>query len=324
MAAKAGLRTITCKLTLPLALGKDGSIATGLCEALEAALAAEAGNISLVLMDHITSPTGIRMPVARLAAIARAHGARVLCDGAHAPAQIAGLDVPSLGVDWYVGNLHKWAFTLKGVALLWSSNVVQADTQGSVISHFWKMDYQARHFMQGTLDYARYLSAAAGAEFVDTHLGGFEAMRASNIALAEAGARILEESWWSGSKDTVKSLRILPPSAYSEGLCVPFLAVVRSPFDWRAWVRCADGKDARKLDLESALAALEADGGVPERCANAVLAQTGRVQSVFFPWEYGGEIAIWCRISAQVYNVVEDYEKLARAVAAVKLIEGTD
>ena len=72
-----------------------------------------------------------------------------------------------------------------------------------------------------------------------------------------------------------------------------------------------DGREARGV-------------GVPERCANAVLAQVGRVQSVFFPWEYGGEIAIWCRISAQVYNVVEDYEKLARAVAAVKLIEGTD
>ncbi len=146
-------------------------------------------------------------------------------------------------------------------------------------------------------------------------------MRASNAALAEAGARVLEEAWWPGAARG--SLRLLSPAAATaaEGLHAPFLAVVRAPLDWRAWVRRADGRDARGLDDAAARAALAADDGVPERIANAVLA-AGNLQSVFFPWDYAGEPAVWCRISAQVYNEVEDYAALARAVLAVKAAEG--
>lgn len=327
MAEKANLRTVTCLFPLPLPRGGasgEGSCADGLCELLDAALTAEGDAVGLVLLDHITSPTGIVMPVARLAAVAHAHGALVLCDGAHAPGQIANLNPSALGVDWYVGNLHKWAFTLKGVAILWCSDAVRNDTQGSIISHNWKLDYQARHFMQGTLDYSRYLSAAAGAAFVAAQLGGFSAMQVANTALVQAGARILEEAWWGKALPGAppRDLRLLSPAAIAEGLTAPFLQVVRTPLDWRAWVRGADGRDVRSLDDAAARAALLADGGLSDRFGNAVLAQPGRVQSVFFPWEYGGDIVIWCRISAQVYNTVAEYETLAAAVSVIKLTEG--
>ena len=48
----------------------------------------------------------------------------------------------------------------------------------------------------------------------------------------------------------------------------------------------------------------------------------GGVQAVFFPWVSGGEVVLWCRVSAAPYNVVEDYERLARAVLEVKREEG--
>src|SRR6185436_15545377 len=47
----------------------------------------------LLVLDHIASPTGLIFPVKRLAALARARGAKVLVDGAHAPGQLA-LDIP--------------------------------------------------------------------------------------------------------------------------------------------------------------------------------------------------------------------------------------
>ena len=53
----------------------------------------------LLVLDHISSPTGLIFPVKRLAAFARTRGVKVLVDGAHAPGQLA-LDIPSLGVDW--------------------------------------------------------------------------------------------------------------------------------------------------------------------------------------------------------------------------------
>ena len=46
-------------------------------------------------------------------------GVRVLVDAAHAPGQL-GDDIEALGADHWVGNLHKWAYTPRGSAILWS------------------------------------------------------------------------------------------------------------------------------------------------------------------------------------------------------------
>ncbi|HXR58487.1 MAG TPA: aminotransferase class V-fold PLP-dependent enzyme, partial [Burkholderiales bacterium] len=73
----------------------------------------------LLVIDHISSPTGLVFPVKRIAALARARGVPVLVDGAHAPGQIA-LEIGALGVDWYTGNCHKWLFAPKGSGFLWA------------------------------------------------------------------------------------------------------------------------------------------------------------------------------------------------------------
>lgn len=63
--------------------------------------------IRWVLVDHISSPTAIVMPVKSLCQVVHAIGAEVMIDGAHAPGQLA-LDMAEIGADWYTGNLHKW------------------------------------------------------------------------------------------------------------------------------------------------------------------------------------------------------------------------
>ena len=106
------------------------------CAALLEQQLSAAPHIKFALLDHITSPTAVVLPIARLCAICRAHGVRVMVDGAHAPGNmLPNLDIPSIGADWYTGNLHKWCFTPKGSAFLWVSKSLHDVAQGVVISH---------------------------------------------------------------------------------------------------------------------------------------------------------------------------------------------
>jgi len=326
VAERSGATVVTHEVPLPLTpggAGGGGTLADGLVEAWDALLAAQPpGAVKFALVDHITSPTAIVMPVARLVAAVRARqpGARVMVDGAHAPGHLPGLDVPAVGADWYVGNLHKWCWTLKGVALLHAADGVREAeaagrpaTQGGIISHFWRASFMERFFMQGTLDYSRYLSAPAALRWVDEALGGWAAVHAHNAALASEGARLLAAAW-GGAR------RLVEPAARveQEGLRTPFLVAVVTPLQWRSWVVRGDGgaRGVWGLPEAEADAAREADAGLNERLANAVLAEAN-VQSVFFPWRVGGEVVIANRISANVYNTIEEYERLAAAVLRV-------
>ncbi len=87
----------------------------------------------LIYLSHITSPTALRLPVEAICARARQAGILTLVDGAHAPGQIP-LDLDTLGADWYVGNLHKWALSPKGTGFLFARPEVQHLVEPLVVS----------------------------------------------------------------------------------------------------------------------------------------------------------------------------------------------
>ena len=70
--------------------------------------------------SHLLSSTGLRMPVAELTSVARAHGCVSVVDGAQAVGGIA-VDVKALGCDVYATSGHKWLLAPKGTGLLYVS-----------------------------------------------------------------------------------------------------------------------------------------------------------------------------------------------------------
>lgn len=140
------------------------------------------------VIDHITSESALLLPLAEIAAECRARGVRVLADGAHAPGAIA-LDIPSLGVDAYVGNLHKWACSPRSSAILWAPPEHQAALHPTVIS--WGLDqgFTTEFDLVGTRDPSPHLAAPDGIAFMRDL--GLDAMRDYNHGLAWEGAQRL-------------------------------------------------------------------------------------------------------------------------------------
>lgn len=148
----------------------------------------------LVVVDRITSPTATVIPVAAVAAAARSAadaadaGVRVLVDAAHGPGQLPD-DIAAFGADHWIGNLHKWAYTPRGSAILWSRP--GAEVTPTVLS--WQLEdgYAASFDYPGTWDYAGWLAAGDGLAYWAA-LGGWDAVGRLADLVTDGQKRVAE------------------------------------------------------------------------------------------------------------------------------------
>jgi selenocysteine lyase/cysteine desulfurase len=71
-----------------------------------------------ISVSHVLSSTGLRMPIAEIASIARKRGVLCVVDGAQAVGEIA-VDVKTLGCDAYAASGHKWLMGPKGTGFVY-------------------------------------------------------------------------------------------------------------------------------------------------------------------------------------------------------------
>ncbi len=222
----------------------------------------------ILILDHVTSESALVLPVREIASRCRSKGVPVLVDGAHAPGAIA-LDVPSLGVDWYSANLHKWAFAPRAAGFLWAAPERQENLHPTVIS--WGLDQglSAEFDLTGTRDPSPFLAAPEAIAFL-RELGA-DAVRAYNHDLAWEAAGLLSRRWRT-------------KLGMGEEMVGP-MATVPLPERFGS-----TREDANRL-------------------RDALLFED-RIEVQLHAWRD----RLWVRVSTQVYNDMDDVERLAAAV----------
>ena len=236
----------------------------------------------LALVDHVTSQTGLVLPVERIVAALAARGVDPLVDGAPAPGMLP-LALGAIGAAYYTGNCHKWMCAPKGAAFLWVRRDRQAATRPPSISHGRNSPrtdrprFRLEFDWTGTDDPTAFLSVPAAIRVMGSLLpGGWSELRARNRDKALAARAVL-----------CAALGVPPPSPDA---MIGSLAAVPLPDAGREL-------PANPLSTDP---------------LQDTLFERYRIEVPIMPWPAPPRRLV--RISAQLYNAPPQYQALAAAL----------
>lgn len=234
----------------------------------------------LALVDHVTSATGTVFPVERIVRELSQRGVDTLVDGAHAPGMLP-VDLEQLQPAYYAGNFHKWCCTPKGVGMLYVRSDLQDQLHPLVTSHGWGASraerFQAEFAWTGTKDPSAHLCLPLALDVLTALGGSLEAVMRRNHDLALRAQSILSTA-----------LDVSPPVPPS---MVGSLAALPLP---------ARGAGEGDLGANALQRLLRAQYGIEVLVA---------------PWPHPSDRVL--RVSAQLYNRVEEYQFLASVLPEV-------
>ena len=271
VAHRSGARVVVAHIPLPIESPQ---------QIIEAVMARVSTRTRLVLLDHVTSQTGLIFPIAELVSKLREYGIDTLIDGAHAPGMLP-LNLQEIGSAYYTGNCHKWLCAPKGAAFLYVRRDKQSEIRPLTISHgansprTERSRFQLEFDWMGTTDPSAYFCVPAAIEFMGSLLpGGWQELMERNHRSALAARQLL-----------CNALGVQPLA--SEEM-IGAMAVIPMP---------------PVLDNRSVLS-----------LHDELLDKFG-IEVQIVPWSEKPRLLL--RISAQIYNTQEQYEYLGSAIASL-------
>jgi isopenicillin-N epimerase len=243
-----------------------------------------------LLIDHVTSATGLVLPLERIVQELRERGIETLVDGAHAPGMVP-LDLDALGAAYYTGNAHKWLCAPKGAALLWVRKDLRAQVRPAVISHGANIPTHDRPRFRhefdwaGTMDPTPWLCIPAAIDVMASLMpGGWPAIMRHNRDLALNARTLLCAALDTPSPAPAAMIASLASIPIPDGAANPAAALYIDPLQQRLW-------------------------------------DSHRIEVPVTPWPAPPKRLL--RISAQIYNRLDEYETLARVLSPMIREEGS-
>ena len=148
----------------------------------------------VVVLDHITSETGVLFPVDEIIELIRTTHphARFVIDAAHSAGMLEQ-PLPN-HYDVWVGNLHKWLCAPRpAAALICGSPEIRSIMKPLAPSWGFEDGFPTSFEWQGTSDYSAYLSVPAAIAFQEQW--AYEQRDTHNREVADGAAALLRQSW---------------------------------------------------------------------------------------------------------------------------------
>lgn len=274
------------EVTLPFPVNSDEEIIYEFKKSIEKGKS-NGGKIRLAIIDHITSMPSVVIPVKELVSVCREEGIeQVFVDAAHAIGSVK-VDVKEVGADFYVSNLHKWFFCPPSVAFLYcKKSNVSSDLHHPVVSHEYGNGLAIESSWIGNRDYSSQLVVPAVLEFVNRFEGGLDGIMKRNHDEVVKMGKMLAESWGTSLGSPPKMCSGMMMVGLPSRLC---LNSEEDALRLRSHLR-----DCYEVEVPIFYHALkDGEEGVRDK---------------------HGLITGYARISHQVYNTLEDYEKFRDAI----------
>jgi isopenicillin-N epimerase len=232
----------------------------------------------LALLDHITSQTGLIFPIQQLVKELQQRGVDTLVDGAHAPGMIA-LNLREIGATYYTGNCHKWLCAPKGAAFLYVQRDQQPEIRPLTISHGANSPRTDKTRFQLEFDWT-------GTDDPTAYMCVPEAIAFMGSLLPGGWSELRQRNHQlvlEARQLLCQALGVIPPCPES---MIGSMAVVPMPSNW---------ENRHFMSVHDEL-----------------FDQFG-IQVQVVPWQESPKLLL--RISAQIYNTLEQYAYLAKALS---------